>query len=91
MHELLSHSSQIQQGSGSDLKSSSSFYHLIVSMKEVFPENFSFIVQFSLTLWLFKSFIDRFSENFQFANFFGFLKDSYIQIVFAVSLTGAIS
>ena len=50
-----SHSSQIQQGSGiSVLKSSSNFYHLIASMREVFPENFSFIAQFSLTLWLLK-------------------------------------
>ena len=46
---------QIQQGPGIDgLKSSSNFYHLIVSIREVFPENVSFIAQFSLFLWLFK-------------------------------------
>ena len=77
------HSSQIQQGSGIDVvKSSSSFYHLIVSMREVLPENFSFIAQFSLTLWLFKV------SGLQISLIF---KDSYIQIAFAVSLTGAIS
>ena len=48
-------SSQIQQGSGVHvLKFSSNFYHLPVSLREVFPENFSFIALFSLTLWLFK-------------------------------------
>ena len=52
---LVGHSSQIQQWSGIDvLNSSSNFYYLIVSMREVFPENFSFIAQFSLILWLFK-------------------------------------
>ena len=46
---LVGHSSQIQQWSGIDvLNSSSNFYYLIVSMREVFPENFSFIAQFSL-------------------------------------------
>ena len=51
----MGHSSQIQQGSGINfLKSSSNFYHLIASMREVFPEYFSFLAQFSLTLWLFK-------------------------------------
>ena len=55
MLNIKGHSSQIQQGSGIDvLKSSSNFYHLIVSMREVLPENFSFIAQSSLTLWLFK-------------------------------------
>ena len=38
----------------SKLKSSSNFYHLIASTREVFAENFNFIAQFSLTLWLFK-------------------------------------
>ena len=74
---MLSHSRQIQQGSEIDvLKSSSNFYHLTVSMREVFPEIFNFIAQFSLTLWLFKT-----SENFEFANFFHFqgflLSDSF--------------
>ena len=51
----MGHSSRIQQGFRTDvLKSSSNFYHLIVSMREVFPKNISFIGQFSLTLWLFK-------------------------------------
>ena len=36
-------------GSGIDvLKSASNFCHLIVSMKEIFLENFSFIAQFSM-------------------------------------------
>ena len=49
--------SQIQQGSRIDvLKSPSNFYNLFVSIREVFPENFSFIAQFSLTLRLFKVF-----------------------------------
>ena len=49
------HYSQIQRGFGIDvLKSYSNCYHLIFSMREVFPENFSFIAQFSLTLRLFK-------------------------------------
>ena len=49
-----SHSSQIQHMSRIDvLKSFSNFYHLIKSMREVFPENFSLIAQFSLTVWLF--------------------------------------
>ena len=40
-------------GSGIDvLKSASNFCHLIVSMKEIFLENFSFIAQFSVFLWL---------------------------------------
>ena len=38
----------------SKLKSSSNFYHLLASTREAFAENFSFIAQFSLTLWLFK-------------------------------------
>ena len=51
----MGHSSRIQQGFRTDvLKSSSNFYHLIVSMREVFPKDISFIGQFSLTLWLFK-------------------------------------
>ena len=51
----MGHSSQIQQESGIDvLKSSSNFYHLIFSLREVFPENFSFIAQLGLTLWSFK-------------------------------------
>ena len=36
------------------LESSSNFYYLIVSMREVFPENFSFRAQFILPLWWFK-------------------------------------
>ena len=53
LREVKGHFSQIQQGSGIDvLKSFSNFYHLIVSMREVFPEIVSFITQFSLTLWL---------------------------------------
>ena len=49
------HSNQNQQRSRIDVfKSSSNFYHLLVSVREVFPENISFIAQFSLTLWLFK-------------------------------------
>ena len=52
---LKGHSRQISQGFRIDVfKSSSNFYCLIVSMREVFPENFNFIAQFSLTLWLFK-------------------------------------
>ena len=31
-----------------------SFNHLFVSMKEVLSENFSYIAQTSITLWLFK-------------------------------------
>ena len=55
MQNMKGHSSQIQKGFVvDDLKSSSIFYHLIASVREVFPENFSFIAQFSLTLWLFK-------------------------------------
>ena len=55
MQNMKGHSSQIQKGFVvDDLKSSSNFYHLIASVREVFPENFSFIAQFSLTLWLFK-------------------------------------
>ena len=52
VHDFLQgHSSQIHEGSGIDvLKSSSNFYHLIVSMREVFPENLSFIAQFSVTV-----------------------------------------
>ena len=51
----MGHSSQIQKGFRTDvIKSSSNFYHLIVSMREVFPKDISFIGQFSLTLWLFK-------------------------------------
>ena len=47
----MGHSSQIQQGFRTDLlKSSSTFYHFIFSMREVFPKNISFIGQFSLTL-----------------------------------------
>ena len=53
--KVLGHSSQIQQGSGIDvLKSSSNFYPLFLSMREIFPANFSSIAQFELTLWLFK-------------------------------------
>ena len=49
------HSSQIHQGSGMEyITSSSNFYHLIASMREVFAEILSFIAQFNLTLWLFK-------------------------------------
>ena len=36
------------------LKSSSDFYHLTASTRETFPENMSFIAQFSHILWLFK-------------------------------------
>ena len=62
----LGHSSQIQQGSRIDvLKSSSTFYHLIASMREVFPEDFSLMALI--------------------------FRDTYFHIVFAVSLTGAIS
>ena len=51
----IGHSRLIQQGSRIDvLKSSSNFYNLIVSMREVFSENFCFTARFSLTLWLFK-------------------------------------
>ena len=51
----MGYSSRIQQGFRTDvLKSSSNFCHLIVSMREVFPKNISFIGQFNLTLWLFK-------------------------------------
>ena len=67
-HYTLGHSSQIQKGSGIKvLKSSSNFYHLCVSKRDVFSENFCFIAQFNLTLkfqGLFK--------NFWFANFFDF-------------------
>ena len=46
----------ISTGIGIDvLKSSSNFYYLFASMREVFPKNFSFIAQSSLTLWLFKN------------------------------------
>ena len=66
------HSSQIQQGSGIDvLKSSSNFYYLIVSMREVFPENFSFIAQFNLLIYGCLKFY-KLSENFLFVNFFDF-------------------
>ena len=45
-----SHCKKIQQGPIIDvLKSSSNFYHLIVSMIEVFPENFSLIAKFRVT------------------------------------------
>ena len=55
LNKVLGHSSHIQQGSRLNvLRSSSNFYHLITSMREVFPENFNFVAQFSLTLWLFK-------------------------------------
>ena len=66
------HFSQIQQGSGTDVLKSLNYYHLIVSMREAFPENFSFIAQLSLTLWLLKFY--RLSKNFHFANFFDFQK-----------------
>ena len=53
--KVLGHSSQIQQGSRIDvLKSSSNFYHLFLSMREIFPAYFSSIAQFGLTLWLLK-------------------------------------
>ena len=45
----IGHSSRIQQGLRTDV-----LYHLIFSMRELFPKNISFIGQFSLTLWLFK-------------------------------------
>ena len=52
---LKGHSSQFQQGSGIDILTSfSNFYHLFISMREVFPENLNFIAQFSLILWLLK-------------------------------------
>ena len=47
-----SHSSQIQQVSECSVPKSSNFSHQVVSMREVFPENFSVITQFSLPLWL---------------------------------------
>ena len=51
----MGHSSQIQQGFRTDvLKSSLNFYNLIVSMREAFLKNISFIAHLSLTLWLFK-------------------------------------
>lgn len=69
------HFSQIQKGSRIDIpKSSSIFYHLIVSMREDFCGNFSFVAQFSLT-GLQISLI---------------LRESCFQIAFAVSLNGAI-
>ena len=50
-HRQMGHSSQIQQVSGINvLKYSSNFNHLFVSMKELFPENFTFTAQFSHTL-----------------------------------------
>ena len=48
-------SNHIQQGSEINVpKSSSNFHHLFASIREVHPENFSFIAQISLTLWLLK-------------------------------------
>ena len=45
------HSSQIHQGSGMEyITSSSNFYHLIASMREIFAEILSSIAQFNLTL-----------------------------------------
>ena len=71
LHKMHGHLSHIQQGSEIDvLISSSKFYHLIVSVKEVFPENFSFLVQFSLTLQLLK--VLGVAKNFHFGNFFDF-------------------
>ena len=48
------HSIQIQQWSGINVFKSSNFCHLLVSMRELFPENLSFISQFSLTLQMFE-------------------------------------
>ena len=44
----MGHSSRIQQGFRTDVLKSSNFYHLIVSMREVFPKNISFIGQLTL-------------------------------------------
>ena len=59
-------------------------------MIEVFPENFSFVAQFSLNLWLFEvlEIVRKFQKNLQ---FFFIFRDYYIQTAFAASLTGAIS
>ena len=54
LDSLKSHSNQIQQGFGIDVLKSSNFYHLIASMRELFPGNFGSIAQFILTLSLFK-------------------------------------
>ena len=37
-------------------------FHYFVSMREAFPENFRFILQFSPTLWLFKVLEYQFSQ-----------------------------
>ena len=47
----MGHSSQVQQGSGIDvLKLASNFYHVLVSMREANPENFSLIALIVLIL-----------------------------------------
>ena len=76
---LLGHFSQIQQGSGIDaLKSSTNFYHLIVFTREVFPENFSFIIN-SVSFYSYLKFAVR--DCLWFANLFDFqgllLSDSF--------------
>ena len=54
-------------------------------MREVFPESFSFIAQFSLTLWLFIV-VGIVISGLQISFIFS---DRYFQIYFAVCLTGA--
>ena len=54
-NKIMGHSTQIQHGFGIDVfKVSSNFYICFLSMREVFPYNFSVIARFSLTLSLLK-------------------------------------